>query len=235
MEINSENRNSIISTRNSSNNCNNTLIDFDFICRNKIENFIRHYSQPRQLLLNWLFDYSLINNVLLRSFARNYLGISIRNLTILNIINEIHNYYCQRYSISDHSIIQTVDLFESIPYTIQEESQIEINTGNLIDIFSSIENINNIQNNKKFHITTKIIENSIDFENENECFICYEKHFFKKIIKLNCDHEFCKDCIKSQIKNTITENVHCALCRIIVDNFEIRDNLVLEEINNLLI
>jgi hypothetical protein len=57
-------------------------------------------------------------------------------------------------------------------------------------------NEDNIQNNKRFNITIKIIENSGYFINENECFICYEKNSINKFIKLNCNHEFCKDCIK---------------------------------------
>lgn len=246
MEITSENRNANISTRRCSfckrpghnmNNCNShRLRDFGGLCLYKIEFSIRYNERPRKILLDWLLDYSLENNLLIKVFASSYLGICIRNLNIADIVHEIYNYYCVRYSIP----FENENLFENIEREYQSQPQIHsLGINNLIGqnintpILSNEDNI--IQNNKRFNITIKIIENSGYFIKQNECFICYEKNKTINFIKLNCNHEFCKDCIKKQIKSTITENVHCALCRNIVDNIEIRDNEILEEINNELI
>ena len=232
MESSSENRNSNVSTRRCSrrrclfckkpghniNNCDNyQLRDFHALCNYKIEFSKRYYSLPRRILKDWLSDYSLQNSLLIKAFASSYLGICIRNLNIADIVHEIYNYYCLTYSIP----FQNDNLFEDMEFEVMETTH-QLNE-------------DNIQNNKRFNITIKIIENSGYFINENECFICYEKNSINKFIKLNCNHEFCKDCIKKQIKSTITENVHCALCRNIIDNIEIRDNEILEEINNELI
>lgn len=273
MEINAENRSANIAIRSCSfcrrpghyvNNCNNhRLIDFDRRCRYEIELSIRYHDNPNQRFLNWLLEYSVQNNDLIRAFASSKLGISIRNRNIGDIIDEIHNHYCVRYSISQRRNIQSEDLFEnterpheSIPqsqpqeiYQIRRENPIirtlNQNMDELIDVLTFlnsierlnreiIENINNRENGR-FNISTKIIDNSDDDWKQNECFICYEDYSSKNFVKLNCNHEFCKDCIKEQIKSTITENVCCALCRNIVNNIEIRDNEILEEINNIIL
>jgi hypothetical protein len=241
MESNSENRNSNISTRRFStrrclfcktpghniNNCDNyQLRDFHALCRYKIEFSKRYYSLPRRILQNWLSDYSLQNSLLIKAFASSYLRICIRNLNIADIVHEIYNYYCLTYSIP----FRNDNLFEDME-PIYHSNEVIYQSNEVMETTHQL-NEDNIQNNKRFNITIKIIENSGYFINENECFICYEKNSINKFIKLNCNHEFCKDCIKKQIKSTITENVHCALCRNIVDNIEIRDNEILEEIIN---
>jgi hypothetical protein len=248
MEINSENRNANIYTRYCSfcrrpghyaNNCNNNpLRDFEFLCRYKIEFLIRYYAEPRQKLLDWLIEYSLENSALIKTFARTYLGIGISNFNIIDIVHEIHNYYCIRHSIPYQREIQAEDLFENIESSHQSDfEEIGENMDDLIDstILLNLIESSNEENNKRFNIATKIIENSNYCEKQNECFICYEKKNLKNFIKLNCSHEYCKDCIKNQIKHTKTENVHCALCRSVVDNIEIRDILILEEINECII
>ena len=239
MEINSDNRNANILRRycalcrrpgHNINNCDNErLRDFARLCRYNIELSIRYYNYPRQRMLDWLLNYSLQNRNLLNAFASSYLSINIRSWNIIDITHQIHNYYCVRYSIPYERDIQNEDLFINI-----EREHFEIDNLEVSILLNSIERLNS-ENNKKFNITTKIIENLDYFEKQNECFICYEEKKFKNFIKLNCNHEFCNDCIKNLIKNTKTHNIYCALCRSIVDNIEIRDNEILKEINNELI
>lgn len=157
MENNSENRNANISSRGCSfcrrlehniNNCNdirlrvnisrrnrNRLIDFDILCNNNIELSIRNQNNPRQKLLDLLLEYSIHNSSLIRYIASIYLGVSITNLNIVDIVYDLHNYYCLIYSIPYSRYIPNEDLFE---------------------------NLINTQNNKRLNITTntKLIENS---------------------------------------------------------------------------
>ena len=57
-----------------------------------------------------------------------------------------------------------------------------------------------------------------------QCCICYEE--FPQLISLNCNHEFCNDCVNSIINNSLT--LKCALCREI--SYEINNKPIDEKI-----
>jgi hypothetical protein len=48
-----------------------------------------------------------------------------------------------------------------------------------------------------------------------ECNICYDVFDKSQIVKLNCNHDFCKNCVKSTIKSCIEMNKEacCPYCR----------------------
>ena len=48
---------------------------------------------------------------------------------------------------------------------------------------------------------------------KEECNICYEKQSKCNFINLNCNHNFCKDCIKQLITINIEKNKCCPFCR----------------------
>jgi hypothetical protein len=66
----------------------------------------------------------------------------------------------------------------------------------------------------------------------SECSICWDKKESDKFVKLNCNHEFCNECI---IK-TLAANKHrapcCALCRADINNITSRSVDVQNEISN---
>ena len=66
----------------------------------------------------------------------------------------------------------------------------------------------------------------------NECSICWDKKESGKFVKLNCNHEFCNECV---IK-TLAANKHrapcCALCRADINNITSRSIDVQNEISN---
>ena len=66
----------------------------------------------------------------------------------------------------------------------------------------------------------------------NECSICWDKKESGKFVKLNCNHEFCNECV---IK-TLAANKHrapcCALCRADINNITSRNVDVQNEISN---
>lgn len=80
------------------------------------------------------------------------------------------------------------------------------------------------------NIKCEIVQAENDAAEEMECNICYETIEHTKFIKLECGHEFCKDCIKKTLKNeTSREFCSCAFCRKDIKTFKIYDEYLKEE------
>jgi hypothetical protein len=63
---------------------------------------------------------------------------------------------------------------------------------------------------------TLIRRETIEEENFNErcqCSICWDDKELRQFVKLNCNHEFCKDCIAHTLRPETRTNLCCALCR----------------------
>lgn len=91
------------------------------------------------------------------------------------------------------------------------------------------------QLNRKFHIKTKISDDQDDMEQKCECNICYEEREKKLFVKLDCGHEFCKDCIRQSLQNERRAIPCCAFCRGDIKNLEIKLETVKNEFDNLII
>lgn len=89
--------------------------------------------------------------------------------------------------------------------------------------------------NRKFDIKTKISENQDDLAEICECNICYEECEKKIFVKLNCGHEFCKDCIKQSLQNEQRQHPCCAFCRADITSFELKLETIQNEFNDLII
>ena len=83
--------------------------------------------------------------------------------------------------------------------------------------------------NETFNITgTVVLLDENKSEEICDCAICYEENLqVKNFVTLNCQHKFCKDCLKICLKN-VQRVPTCALCRaeitkIIVHNDNIKD------------
>ena len=76
--------------------------------------------------------------------------------------------------------------------------------------------------NNRFNIEAKISELQDDSNEICECSICYEQHKKLIFIKLDCGHEFCKDCIKQSLQNDKRKIPCCALCRADIKNLEMK-------------
>jgi len=131
--------------------------------------------------------------------------------------------------------------FEFSEMGIQELLQNEHNLYTMMfaDIIRFIEIIRSITErpllNRKFHIKTKISDDQTNLEDKCECNICYEEREKKTFIKLDCGHEFCKDCIKQSLQNEQRQNPCCAFCRSDIKNFELKLETVKNEFNDLII
>jgi hypothetical protein len=79
-------------------------------------------------------------------------------------------------------------------------------------------------------IDDKFVEDAVPLA--SECSICWDQKASDKFVKLNCNHEFCNECI---IK-TLAANKHrapcCALCRGDINNITSRSVDVQNEISN---
>ena len=59
--------------------------------------------------------------------------------------------------------------------------------------------------NNTFEPIDIILNDCID-EKINECYICYEEKDIKNFIKLNCNHQFCKNCIIILLAHFVVKN-----------------------------
>lgn len=102
-----------------------------------------------------------------------------------------------------------------------------------IEIMRNI-NQESISFNTKFHIKTKISEKQYDLHEKCECSICYDEHEKQQFIKLDCGHEFCKNCIKQYLQNERRKSPCCAFCRADINNFEIRQESIKNDFDELI-
>jgi hypothetical protein len=89
--------------------------------------------------------------------------------------------------------------------------------------------------NRKFQIKTKISERLDNLEEKCECNICYEEREKKMFVKLDCGHEFCKDCIKQSLQNEQRQKPCCAFCRADITSFELKLESIKDDFNDLII
>lgn len=109
-------------------------------------------------------------------------------------------------------------------------------TGEYIDLGSGMVSE---QGTQKYNIVTELTELVLDSveEVECECSICYENIKCMNLVKLNCAHEFCADCIKGSLNacNSGQGMPKCALCREQIIRFSVKTphvyNLVSEHCN----
>lgn len=88
--------------------------------------------------------------------------------------------------------------------------------------------------NRKFNIATQVIKEKRS-QLDIECNICYELHNNINFIKLNCNHEFCKECIKNTLKSCdILSDPCCAYCREKINAFTYKTETIQEEFSDLI-
>lgn len=73
----------------------------------------------------------------------------------------------------------------------------------------------------------KIIIKKEEKEEKNvcvECFICFEQREHSKMVKLNCNHEFCGFCVKQIfVNNNKNKPSCCAFCREKIESIEVKN------------
>ena len=262
LEINAENRNirMNIPTRRCCSFCRNTghnittcnderLLEFERLCINR--NSALGIAEYR----NWLLNYSIENPNIVRAYAVRYCGCSVRSylfgcidliitriseITPLNTNTENSTEFTERLRRTEENVSE--ELRQRISHSALENLNINLHhNGTRYDVIAALEMLRYFMNsaheeamrNRKFHIQTNIIECS--HINDCECNICYESKKKPEFIKLNCGHEFCKDCIKQYLQNVRTEKPLCAFCRSEIINMELTSQEIQNEFNEFLV
>jgi hypothetical protein len=88
---------------------------------------------------------------------------------------------------------------------------------------------------RKFNIATRVREEN-DEQIKIECNICYELCNNTNFIKLNCNHEFCKECIKNILKccKSNFNEPCCAYCREKINAITYKNETIDEEFSDLI-
>lgn len=230
--------------------CNDErLFEFERLCIN------------RQITLgiagfrNWLLNYSLEFPSVTKAYAVRYCGCNIRNYMNVCVINIIERIDRLNANYNNNGTFQQLDqtanddlshnnrnnYFSGISnenlnnnINLPQRNMLRRDLINIVEIFRHFINSAHEEYmlNRKFNIQTNIVE--CEHTNECECSICYDNKVQPEFIKLNCGHEFCKDCIKQTFKNVRTEKPHCAFCRAEIKNMELTSQDILNEFNDVL-
>jgi len=238
-------------------NCND--IRLQIFENNCINQFI-FLNSNIELFTGWLLEYSLRDINLIRAYAASRCSLPLRaNIdvivnTITNRINLNINVVTRRnrimYAQEGPPAEAAADATPAPPQEPRSQQfQIELIGQLLLPNFNRSRNLedlllgmmfaemigamrDDITNNRKFSIETKIVE--CQQSEECDCNICYENYMKNTFVKLNCGHEFCKECMKQSLKNVRTERPQCAFCRAEIKNFELSSEEIREEFNELL-
>ena len=97
--------------------------------------------------------------------------------------------------------------------------EIENRTESIYNAFVLFNNSIQVTANQQLNIETTIADKD-NLDEKCECNICYESCEMKYFVKLNCSHEFCKDCIKKTLETDIRTVPCCAFCRNEIKNIE---------------
>ena len=201
--------------------CNDDrLIDFQIECREKKRIFNRHNRlYAPHYFRDWVFDKFMDNNRLVRGYAMKKIRSITENSDVFNVV---HGIVLFEYPTDN---FRTINYFQHIGNNNNGNSGNSGNSGNngnnsdvinlsavfyTLDLFDEIVRQYNENSTQKIKTTIENL-NADETNVKYECSICYEKQEKKHFVKLDCQHEFCNECIKNIMKTQT--NLCCALCR----------------------
>jgi len=213
--------------------CNDgRLQDFKSLCEMQKEIFENNREtsrNPKRAFKEWVINYSLENTTLVKAFAIRNCGSNTRDPIQANIDAIVDHFFDEYYGLPDliddnnDLILLTDDLFNN-PENVRSllvllQMQAEAIT-NLDYAYTRYRNhYNNHYNNDndnegKFTIETQVVVEESKLEPACECNICYNSTENAEFIRFNCNHDFCKECVKGILKACNTpEGPKCAFCR----------------------
>jgi hypothetical protein len=256
VEMNAENRNiqMNVPTRRCCSFCRNTghnittcnddrLLEFERLCITSETNL------GSAAFKEWLLGYSLQHQNVTRAYAVRYCGCSVRNYLmtcvdhIVRRISGLNDFQQPREPPSQSNYDS--ELWNRLRRGVLSASQTPllhqmfVGANNIEELMSAmlfVEMITRVRDDltrsRKFNIQTNVVECSQS--NTCECNICYESKLKPEFVKLNCGHEFCKDCLKQFLQNVRTEQPLCAFCRSEIINMELTSEDIRNEFNELI-
>ena len=206
--------------------CNSErLREFEQDCANAVRNF-----ENTDDFKNWLMRTYINNMILLKAFVINKYRFTIR-LSLDQYIHYVTEYIFRTYKIPNTQQEQTemddvYTAFINFITLIQNRRDTEnenfaenetIESNALAEYLLYLSNLGSslmrIEVDRP-RINLTIETNAEENLTENcQCSICWDDKELKQFVKLNCNHEFCNDCVKRTLSPETRTNLCCALCR----------------------
>lgn len=157
---------------------------------------------------NYILEETLQNSSVVRTFAIRRCGASVVSNIDICIELIIRHFTPQIQAVQERTRINEAMMF--------------------FDMMSRVNDLITSQC-KTFNIKTNVSETQDGLEEQCECNICYEQCEKQLFAKLDCGHEFCKDCVKKYLQNEKRKIPCCAFCRSEIKNIELKTETVKEE------
>jgi hypothetical protein len=235
--------------------CNDQRIrDFENLCLHQ-KSLFENNEFPQQEFENWLIDYYTANQNIVKVFSVRKCGSTTRASISVCLDNIMQYFYGEYYDIPDLVNESNGELIENsnddfIPFTLENDLpfiydlsilgilQSEgINTLRFANLFTDVLRPTGTyrDRNRKFNIKSSI-ENTNEQDTNKDCNICYESVNITNFVKLNCQHELCKDCCKKTLQICgIFQDPSCAFCREKIENFRFKNESVQSEFEALIV
>ena len=217
--------------------CNDQrLQDFENLCRNKKREYETH-DNPVDSFQEWVYQYWAGNEQIIKAYAVSRCGGLMRHRIFDLIENIMIHFYGDEYILGD------------LPPPLVSDSDSEdetleniINTREFLSDYRTFMMMMRILTQPDLHTASErkfAIQSNLDKIESQEicdCNICFEEFNVTNFVKLNCNHAFCKECIKSTLKSCNILSVPvCALCRAPIKKFTFKNNDVQSEFTEMII
>jgi len=164
----------------------------------------------------WLYgqDHNLIKSYSMRfcgSYSRNSL-----ELCVTKIVSLIWNV--------ERNPNRSIHEYVSLPRVNIPQDSLDILELRLAEFLSELRN-NPLDSseNRKYNIRVEIDTSDDNLETIENCNICYEEKKNCHMVTLNCNHNFCGDCVSQILKKCDTISFpNCAMCRTKIHSFKIK-------------
>jgi len=202
--------------------CNDQrLQDFENLCRNKKREYETR-DNPVDSFQEWVYQYWAGNEQIIKAYAVSKCGGLMRHRIFDLIENIMIHFYGDEYILGDlpPPLISDSD---------SEDETIEniINTREFLSDYRTFMMMIRFMSEgydttpvgeRKFSIQCEM--NKVESEDICDCNICFDSFNVTNFVKLNCNHEFCKECIKNTLKtcNRLIDP-KCAFCRAPITKF----------------
>ena len=203
------------------------LLDFELTCATQCQ------TMTETEFYAWLSD--TYDSDLLKTYAAKKTRIPFNNIRDISIYKDAvtrYIYETYKYQYNTHEE-------ESDHYLENNMNAALINDIRSAYLFLEMsENMHErrIEQLKKFEISSGLKTLSTKEKKEiEECCICFE-HFKKpEFVKLNCNHEFCKECLKKSLISDTREKPCCAYCRTEVTTITSRTRDIYNKMSELVV
>jgi hypothetical protein len=214
------------------NNCNDQrIINFGNECL--IQKHLFDYTDDsRNNFKNWLMTYYLeMDRELVKAYAISKCDCRLRS-SVDFIIDKIVEHIYPEQNGNEEDVIPLIDEI------IQDDNLLTLRILQFLRYYTRINNESLNDSEQKLDITVQIEENDkMEIDKNCDCAICYEDNLSEKnFVKLNCQHNFCKDCLQTCLKNVyINQQIpSCALCRAEITTIVVHDEKIQDEFNEII-